>query len=48
MISKESMFNPIRQAIDFVRREYLIHDNFNRTGRPVDAMLDALHGDPRF
>jgi len=34
------------KAIDYLRREYLNHDNINPTG--VDAMLDGLRGDPRF
>jgi hypothetical protein len=36
------------QAIDYLKREYLNHDNINPTGIRVDAMLDALQGDPRF
>jgi hypothetical protein len=34
------------KAIDYLKREYLNHDNINPTG--VDAMLDGLRGDPRF
>ena len=36
------------QAIDYLKREYLNHDNINPPGIRVDAMLDALRGDPRF
>jgi hypothetical protein len=34
------------KASDYLKREYLNHDNINPTG--VDAMLDGLRGDPRF
>ena len=34
------------KAIDYLKCEYLNHDNINPTG--VDAMLDGLRGDPRF
>jgi hypothetical protein len=34
------------KAIDYLKREYLNHDNIDPTG--VDAMLDGLRGDPRF
>jgi len=34
------------KAIDYLKREYLNHDNINAVG--VDAMLDGLRGDPRF
>ena len=34
------------KAIDYLKREYLNHDNINPTG--VDAMLHGLRGDPRF
>ena len=36
------------KAIDYLKREYLHHDNIDPTGIPVDAMFDTLHGDPRF
>jgi len=36
------------KAIDYLKREYLNHDNVNGTGIRVDAMLDGLRGDPRF
>ncbi len=34
------------KAIDYLKREYLGHDNINPTG--VDAMLDGMRRDPRF
>jgi len=34
------------KAIDYLKREYLNHDNINPAG--VEAMLDGLRGDPRF
>jgi hypothetical protein len=36
------------KAIDYLKREYLNHDNVNPTGIQIDAMLDALCSDPRF
>ena len=36
------------KAIDYVKREYLNHDNIDPTDIRVDAMLDGLRGDPRF
>ena len=35
-------------AIDYLKHEYLHHDDINHAGIPVDAMLDALRCDPRF
>jgi hypothetical protein len=35
------------KAIDYLKREYLNHDNNGPTGIRVDAMLDGLRGDPR-
>jgi hypothetical protein len=36
------------QAIDYLKREYLNHDNTYPTSIQVDAMLAALCSDPRF
>jgi hypothetical protein len=36
------------KAIDYLKREYINHDNINPTGMSVDAMLDELRGHPRF
>ena len=36
------------KAIDYLKREYLNHDNIGPTGMSVDAMLDELRGHPRF
>ena len=36
------------KAIDYLKREYLNHDNIDPTHIPVDAMLDGLRSDPRF
>jgi hypothetical protein len=36
------------KAIDYLKREYLNHDDIDLTGIRVDAMLDGLRGDPRF
>ena len=36
------------KAIDYLKREYLNHDNIDPTDIRVDAMLDGLRGDPRF
>src|SRR4029453_18424284 len=36
------------KAIDYLKREYLNHDNIDPTEIRVDAILDALRGDPRF
>jgi len=36
------------KAIDYLKCEYLNHDNIDPTGMSVDAMLDELRGHPRF
>ena len=36
------------KAIDYLKREYLHHDNLDPTGMSVDAMLDELRGHLRF
>src|SRR5258708_3724331 len=36
------------KTIDYLKREYLNHDNIDPTEVRVDAMLDGLRGDPRF
>jgi len=36
------------KAIDYLKRQYLNHDNIDPTGISVDAMLDGMRGDPRF
>jgi hypothetical protein len=36
------------KAIDYLKREYLNHDNIDPAGIRADAMLDGLRGDPRF
>jgi hypothetical protein len=36
------------KAIDYLKREYLNHDNIGPTGMSVDAVLDELRGHPRF
>ena len=36
------------KAIDYLKREYLNHDNIGPTGMSVDAMLDELRGHSRF
>ena len=36
------------KAIDYLKREYLNHDNIDPAGIRVDAILDGLRGDPRF
>jgi hypothetical protein len=36
------------KAIDYLKGEYLNHDNINPVGMRIDTMLDALQGDPRF
>jgi hypothetical protein len=36
------------KAIEFLKREYLNHDDIDTTGIVVDLMFDPLRGDPRF
>jgi len=36
------------KAIDYLKREYLNHDNIGPTDIRVDAMLNGLRSDPRF
>jgi hypothetical protein len=36
------------KAIDYLKREYLNHDNIDTQSIRVDPILDLLHGDPRF
>ena len=36
------------KAIDYLKREYLNHDNIDPAAIRVDAILDGLRGDPRF
>ena len=36
------------KAIDYLKCEYLNHDNIGPTGMSVDAMLNELRGHPRF
>jgi hypothetical protein len=36
------------KAIDYLKREYLDHDNIRPTDIPVDAMLAGMRSDPRF
>jgi len=36
------------KAIDYLKREYLHHDNLDPTGMSVDVMLDELRGHLRF
>jgi hypothetical protein len=36
------------KAIDYLKREYLNHDNIDPRGISVDAMLNGMRGDPRF
>jgi hypothetical protein len=36
------------KAIDYLKREFLNHDNIDPTGMSVDAMLNELRGHPRF
>ena len=36
------------KAIDYLKREYLNHDELDPTDIPVDAMLNGLRSDPRF
>jgi hypothetical protein len=36
------------KAIDYLKREYLNHDNIDPTDIRIDAMLDGLRSNPRF
>ena len=36
------------KAIDYLKREYLSHNNTSTTGIKADPMLDALRNDPGF
>jgi hypothetical protein len=36
------------KAIDYLKREYLKHDNVDPSDVRVDTILDGLRGDPRF
>ena len=41
-------FGDKTKAIDYLKHEYLKHDNFDAKDMSVDAMLDELRSDSRF